>query len=323
MLAESLFMSILLATSLAIKLAYEPINYGRYSTTYQRGWMDAAIAIVELNMLEDQPGVGVPTLHGMGVAIDYNRVLTSYNAMRRFVLTKGSFEKAYVVVLKGRSYDANNRTFHHDLGVYKILCGRQPVHVDNIPDHLWFDKEHQTSPYHDLFVLRIDANLTKKLNAYQHKNTGYVESGINEYQQSLEGLYLNLVNPVPQLEGFLEIGFYYYRENRPKVHEVRLSNTTFSTKNIRNCDSVLPRYWGYFICVEFSVKYRLLSGALLLLNGDVAGIGSHQYFTEVANRMVAFTDVRPYRFNLFYACSELETSGTAENPVRKWNIEYY
>lgn len=310
-------MSILLANSLAIKLAYDPIDYGKYSATYEMGFMDAAIAIVEVDMLADQPGVGVPTLRGLGVAFDYNRIITSYNSMRPFVLTEGSFEKAYAVVLKGRSFSTHNRTYHHDLAVYKIVCGRQPIYVDNIPDHLWFDKINQTSPYHDLFVLRIDGNLTRKTNAYSHKNP-YKEGqyyAINDFNQSLDGLYLNMVSPVKKFYGKINFGFYYYVPNK-KQHEVEISTSTLKV-DIGRCLFAIPQIWGYFLCIEYSVYYRFLSGAILLLNGEVIGIGSFQYFAEATNRILVFTDVRPYRFNLFYACTELETSGTAENPLKK------
>ncbi|CAH0701533.1 unnamed protein product [Spodoptera exigua] len=309
-------MSMLLATSLAIKLAHEPIDYGRYIQRYEAAWMDAAIAIVEVDMLEDQPDVGVPTLHGMGVAFDYNRILTSYNALRPFVLTEGSFKKAYAVVLKKRRYDSQKKQFFHDLDVYKIVCGRQPVYIDNIPDPFWFDKNHQTTPIHDLFVLRIKGNLTRKIRANTHRPNLDLDTN---FEQSLDGLFLDMVDPVPQLPGdYVQIGFYYYRPQNPKTHGVEVNSLDY--KQIRDCDTVLPRHWGYFICVEKSVKHRLLSGSLLIIGEKVAGIGAFQYWSEITNRMVVFTDVRPYRFNLFYACSDLETSGDAENPLTKLGI---
>ncbi|XP_050556526.1 uncharacterized protein LOC118268876 [Spodoptera frugiperda] len=253
------------------------------------------------------------TIITTGVFISSTRVLTSFNPFKKYLQDAEVVNKTIIL---SPHYFWHNKKYGHAYvapRVDTIECGRQIMPLPDDADVLYVNKE-KISPLHDLMVFRItEPKEFLPPRAY----SGYVNFSPQWrfWNMSVPGLPLAsplddiFKNRIVRIVGFGFINETEFKKEHKRLHEVLLHPNPV---DILDCDSWIPREWGYFICVRnFFSSPALPSGAVLQSYSNVYGIGSFT-LTRNGESIFVFTDVRPYRNQILHACSIYEFEDTPD-----------
>ncbi|KAF9796067.1 hypothetical protein SFRURICE_006846 [Spodoptera frugiperda] len=179
-------------------------------------------------------------------------------------------------------------------------------------DVLYVNKEEKISPLHDLMVFRVTE--PKELlpwGTYRY----HLDFGTKWRFWNMSMPATPLATPLGEKHVSWEVvGLGFINETQAKEYKKMCSFIFYSNPvDILDCDSWIPREWGYFICIRNYLSVPVLpSGAILLeRHRKVLGIGSFM-LTRNGEEILVFTDVRPYRNQILHACSIYEFEDTPD-----------
>lgn len=240
-----------------------------------------------------------------GVLVDHSRILTSYNPFRKFIDSSNFTENILAVLVTG------NTATGRELRIGNIICGRQIAYVPENENPIWYDGQH--SSLHDLMVLRMsdEIGITDKENKW---NRDFMEeffhwTGNNTFDDFWTALIINLARPGDEIDS-TEIVIYSlgYKDKQEMPYYDGIVKTIYDEDDnvLEDCEELLPRQWGYFICITNIENFPgLSSSAILYSNFKIFGIGSFAMFKNDSGILV-FTDVRPYTELIMDTCGDEE-----------------
>lgn len=238
-----------------------------------------------------------------GIFIDFHLILTSYNPFRLDRIRWYGLDRYKVCVLKSRTVNTAG-SYVFQASTHNIVCARQiiPFPEANYTRKIFHGYNLTHSPLHDMMVVRITPR----------------DYAVRSWYNWIYGAAIGFSFPIPvhiakqfyELRGrYLTIASLGFRDYEHIRESKTLLSRTYSTELVMaDCDEWLPRWWGYFICIQNVDNFKGIgSGALLVHENALFGIGSFM-LNKRNNSVLVFTDVRPYYRMFGTACHEYEAS---------------
>ncbi|XP_026745238.1 uncharacterized protein LOC113506600 [Trichoplusia ni] len=272
----------------------EPVGYGQKLQTF---FWDRVVNIL---ITDDEAKYGCRPI-AIGVILDKNRVLTSYNPFAKLSKSVAQIKDMYIYVNIGRVVHASDPVgglvYYH---LHELWSGRRVTFSpeEAIPSRSWHGRgPDKSTALHDLMVLRVKPDFNSKF--------GF--SNLKEHEITVGKRDIIFTMTIAKPGEKLEYPLRYCQLNIDGDRYHQHYDFVNADNVIVNCDSYIPKFWGKFICIRNNHDLKgLSSSAILVSNQTVFGIGSFAYILEEQGILV-FTDVRPYHDLVMNAMTDEDT----------------
>lgn len=233
----------------------------------------------------------------MGVILDKNRILTSYNPFKKLTRDSSIINEIHIYVLITLELKPGCLHTHQ---IHELWSGRQVTYTpdEDIPVYSWHGLgPNRRSPLHDLMILRVKTDFDKS----------FPFSKLKESQVTFGTKNQIFIMLIAKPGDKLTYPVRFAQINVDGGRKLQYYDDGSSDDIIVNCDSYITKLLGHFICIRNIYEKRgLSSGAVLVSNETVFGIGSFAIKRE-NDGILVFTDVRPYHDLIMNTMTDADT----------------